>query len=171
MVLVLLVKGRAFGINSAGVTESRAPSSMVLINTALRRIGRCITSSIIEFCFVVYLSSWDISLTLINALTFNRKVGRVTLKGHAGEGGIWPEYIPPQPGDIRCSCPALNAMANHGSSPFVQAKVRLSLTCSKVSSHETDATSPFEICLERSARLITFLLRSASTCHATSRTS
>ncbi|KAH9961138.1 Cloroperoxidase [Lactifluus volemus] len=90
---------------------------MVLINTALRRIGRGITSSIFEFCFVVYLSLWDISLTLINALTFNRKVGRVTPKGHPGEGGIWPEYIPPKPGDSRCSCPALNAMANHGILP------------------------------------------------------
>jgi hypothetical protein len=93
---------------------------MALIGTALRRIGRGITSLIFEFCFVVYLSFWDISLTLINALTSKRKVGRVTPKGHPGEGGIWPEYIPPQPGDIRCSCPALNAMANHGSSPFVQ---------------------------------------------------
>jgi hypothetical protein len=125
LVLVLLVtEGRASGINSAGLTtESRAPIFMVLINTALRRIGRGITSSIFEFCFVVYLSFWDISLTLINALTFNRKVGRVTPKGHPGEGGIWPEYIPPKPGDSRCSCPALNAMANHGSSPLAQAKL------------------------------------------------
>ncbi|KAH9961692.1 Cloroperoxidase [Lactifluus volemus] len=87
---------------------------MVLIITTLRRIGREITASIFEFCFLVYLFSWDISLTLINVLTFKRTVGRVTPKGHPGEGGIWPEYIPPKPGDSRCGCPALNAMANHG---------------------------------------------------------
>jgi hypothetical protein len=68
---------------------------MVLITTALRRIGRGITSSIFEFCILVYFFSWDISLILINALTFNRKVGRVTPNGHPGEGGTWPEYIPP----------------------------------------------------------------------------
>jgi Peroxidase, family 2 len=89
---------------------------MVLIITALRRIGRGITSSVFEFGFAIYLFSWDVSLTLINTLTFKRKIGRVTPKGTAGEGGIWPEYTPPQPGDSRCSCPALNALANHGSS-------------------------------------------------------
>ncbi|KAH9956120.1 Chloroperoxidase [Lactifluus volemus] len=87
---------------------------MALIITALRRIGREITASIFEFCFLVFVFSWDISLTLINVLTFKRKVGRVTPKGHPGEGGIWPEYIPPKPGDIRSSCPGLNSMANHG---------------------------------------------------------
>jgi Peroxidase, family 2 len=92
---------------------------MALI-TALRRIGREITASIFEFCFTVFVFFWDISLTLINVLTFKRKVGRVTPKGHPGEGGIWPEYIPPKPGDIRSACPGLNSMANHGSSPFAQ---------------------------------------------------
>jgi len=32
-------------------------------------------------------------------------------------GGDWPEYIAPGDGDSRCSCPALNAMANHGLLP------------------------------------------------------
>jgi hypothetical protein len=57
---------------------------------------------------------WDLSLTLINLVTPNRAVGKVTLEGHPGFGGKWPEYIPPKEGDSRCSCPGMNAMANHG---------------------------------------------------------
>ncbi|KAF9011784.1 hypothetical protein BDQ17DRAFT_1387380 [Cyathus striatus] len=54
------------------------------------------------------------SLTLVNLISPSRKIGHVTLEGHPGAGGKWPEYIPPKEGDSRCSCPALNAMANHG---------------------------------------------------------
>jgi len=60
---------------------------------------------------------WDIGLTLVNTLTPNRSEGHVTPEGHPGFGGNWPEYIPPKEGDSRCSCPALNAMANHGILP------------------------------------------------------
>ncbi|RDB17095.1 putative sterigmatocystin biosynthesis peroxidase stcC [Hypsizygus marmoreus] len=60
---------------------------------------------------------WDISLTVLNLVTPSRKVGYVTPTGHPGEGGVWPEYIAPKEGDSRCSCPALNAMANHGILP------------------------------------------------------
>ena len=87
---------------------------MVLLITALRRIGRGIYSKLFEGAFFVGLMLWDFSLTTINLLTFRRKIGHVTPKGTPGEGGIWPEYIPPRDGDSRCSCPALNAMANHG---------------------------------------------------------
>jgi len=61
--------------------------------------------------------SWDFGFTLLNLLTPNLKVGHVTPQGHPGADGKWPEYIPPQDGDSRCSCPALNAMANHGILP------------------------------------------------------
>ncbi|KIJ98661.1 hypothetical protein K443DRAFT_680585 [Laccaria amethystina LaAM-08-1] len=61
--------------------------------------------------------SWDFGLTLINFVTPSREVEHVTPAGHPGEGGKWPEYIPPKEGDSRCSCPALNAMANHGILP------------------------------------------------------
>lgn len=57
---------------------------------------------------------WDVSLTLYNLVTPNYKVGHVVPEGHPGAGGVWPEYIPPKEGDSRCSCPVLNAMANHG---------------------------------------------------------
>jgi len=60
---------------------------------------------------------WDVSLTLINLVTPNRKVEHVTPKGHPGADGVWPEFIAPKEGDSRCCCPALNAMANHGILP------------------------------------------------------
>jgi Peroxidase, family 2 len=59
--------------------------------------------------------SWDFVLTFLNLVTPKLKVGHVTPQGHPGAGGKWPEYIAPKDGDSRCACPALNAMANHGS--------------------------------------------------------
>lgn len=103
-----------------GVVRRRCPSVlspnsvMVFILTALRRLGRGTLSRLFEFTFYVGLVSWDFSLAMINIFTFKRRIGQVTPKGKPGEGGIWPEYIPPRDGDSRCSCPALNAMANHG---------------------------------------------------------
>jgi hypothetical protein len=90
---------------------------MVFIITALRRIGRGILSKLFDGVFFLGFMGWDISLALINLITFKRKVGRVTPKGQPGEGGVWPEYSHPREGDSRCSCPALNAMANHGIIP------------------------------------------------------
>ena len=87
---------------------------MVFIITALRRIFRGTYSTLFEGGFFLGLLGWDFSLVLVNLLTFKRKVGRVTPKGQPGEGGAWPEYVSPRQGDSRCSCPALNAMANHG---------------------------------------------------------
>ncbi|KAH9023346.1 Cloroperoxidase [Lactarius pseudohatsudake] len=86
---------------------------MALILTALRRIGRGTVSTLFEALFFTGLLTWDLSLAIVNLFTFKRKIGSVTPKGHPGEGGVWPEYIPPQNGDSRCSCPALNVMANH----------------------------------------------------------
>ncbi|KAI5899703.1 Cloroperoxidase, partial [Schizophyllum commune H4-8] len=50
-------------------------------------------------------------------LTPNAKPGRLIPAGMSGAGGKWPEFVPPKAGDSRCSCPALNAMANHGILP------------------------------------------------------
>jgi hypothetical protein len=58
--------------------------------------------------------NWDVLLTLCNLVSPNLKAGSVVPKGHPGEGGVWPEYVPPKEGDSRCACPALNALANHG---------------------------------------------------------
>lgn len=61
--------------------------------------------------------TWDVFLALGNLVQFSRPVGKVTPQGHPGYGGYWPEFRPAQEGDSRCACPALNAMANHGTSP------------------------------------------------------
>ncbi|KAI8989170.1 Cloroperoxidase [Trametes punicea] len=50
----------------------------------------------------------DFLFTLFNLVTPDRPRGHVILEGHPGFGGKWPD---------RCSCPALNAMANHGLLP------------------------------------------------------
>lgn len=63
-----------------------------------------------------FVLSWDVVLTLLNAILPKRKIGHVTPAGEAGAGGKWPEYIAPKDTDSRCACPALNAMANHGPS-------------------------------------------------------
>ncbi|KAH8988121.1 Cloroperoxidase [Lactarius hatsudake] len=86
----------------------------MVVLTALRRIGRGTVSMLFEALFSAGLLTWDLSLAIVNLFTFKRKIGSVTPKGHPGEGGVWPEYVPPRSGDSRCSCPALNAMANHG---------------------------------------------------------
>lgn len=56
----------------------------------------------------------DLVLFIVNLITPDRPVGHVIPHGHPGAGGKWPAYIAPKQGDSRCSCPALNAMANHG---------------------------------------------------------
>ncbi|KAL1707752.1 Chloroperoxidase [Schizophyllum commune] len=60
---------------------------------------------------------WDIYLNIANLLTPNAKPGRLIPSGMPGAGGKWPEFVPSKAGDSRCSCPALNAMANHGILP------------------------------------------------------
>ncbi|KAG6914490.1 hypothetical protein DXG01_016951 [Tephrocybe rancida] len=70
-----------------------------------------------QYLTLLPVALWDIGLTLVNLITPKRKVGKVTPAGHPGEGGKWPEFIAPKEGDSRGSCPALNAMANHGLLP------------------------------------------------------
>ncbi|KAG2058107.1 Cloroperoxidase [Suillus hirtellus] len=76
-----------------------------------------IFSSVSHFFFDVGILSWDVLLTLSNLVRRKRRIGHVTPEGHPGYGGLWPEFKPAQEGDSRCSCPALNAMANHGIIP------------------------------------------------------
>ncbi|KAK0469344.1 Chloroperoxidase, partial [Desarmillaria tabescens] len=64
-----------------------------------------------------YILTWDVGLSIFNLLTPNLKPGHVIPEGHPGAGGSWPEYIAPKEGDSRCSCPALDALANHGILP------------------------------------------------------
>lgn len=74
--------------------------------------------SIVSRLFLdVGILSWDILLTLFNLVRRKRRIGHVTPQGHPGYGKYWPEYRSPGETDSRCSCPALNAMANHGIIP------------------------------------------------------
>jgi len=73
-----------------------------------------ILSSVSNVFYDAGIMTWDLFLTLGNLVRFSRPVGKVTPEGYPGYGGYWPEYRSPIEGDSRCSCPALNAMANHG---------------------------------------------------------
>jgi len=73
--------------------------------------------SIIKLVQEAAVFTWDASLTLKNTIAPQRPVGKVTPKGHPGFDGKWPEYVAPKEGDSRSSCPALNALANHGIFP------------------------------------------------------
>lgn len=75
-----------------------------------------IIDTVSNVLFDAGVMTWDVFLALGNLVQFSRPVGKVTPEGHPGYGGYWPEYRPAQEGDSRCSCPALNAMANHGTS-------------------------------------------------------
>ncbi|RPD61717.1 chloroperoxidase-like protein [Lentinus tigrinus ALCF2SS1-7] len=59
----------------------------------------------------------DLVLFIVNLAIPDRRIGHVVPHGHPGAGGKWPAFVPPKQGDSRCSCPALNAMANHGILP------------------------------------------------------
>ncbi|KAG1732729.1 Chloroperoxidase [Suillus lakei] len=71
-------------------------------------------SSLSHFLFAIGIICWDVLLTLSNLVRRKHPIGDVTPEGHPGYGGHWPEFTPPQVTDSRCSCPAFNAMANHG---------------------------------------------------------
>ncbi|PPQ73616.1 hypothetical protein CVT26_010524 [Gymnopilus dilepis] len=80
----------------------------------------------------VVIFTLDFIFVIINFVTPQRKVGHVTPEGHPGAGGIWPEYIAPKKGDSRCSCPALNTMANHGIIPRDGKNVKFSELAPKI---------------------------------------
>ena len=76
-------------------------------------------SSVAKILQTIFVLAWDTILTIFNILTPKLKEGHVIPKGHPGADGKWPEYVPPKEGDSRGSCPALNAMANHGRVPLL----------------------------------------------------
>ena len=80
----------------------------------LRRVSSGLTSGVSSLLVNLALFVVDTSFAIFNLITPNRRRGKVISKGCPGFGGKWPEYVPPQQGDSRCSCPALNALANHG---------------------------------------------------------
>ena len=87
----------------------------MFIVVATSRVFSGLFSKIVNFLGAGYIFSWDATLALFNLLIPNYKPNAVIAAGTPGAGGLWPEYVPPKEGDSRCSCPALNALANHGS--------------------------------------------------------
>ncbi|CDO72103.1 hypothetical protein BN946_scf184962.g46 [Trametes cinnabarina] len=79
-----------------------------------RRLLLGLVSTVKDLVTNATLYLLDFFLTLYNLVAPNKPKGHVIPEGHPGFGGKWPEYTPPRNGDSRCSCPALNAMANHG---------------------------------------------------------
>jgi len=84
---------------------------------ATARILSGLASTLNGVVLNVGVTLWDTGLTLYNMVAPLRPSGSVVPAGSPGAGGLWPEYVPPQSGDSRCSCPAMNAMANHGILP------------------------------------------------------
>ena len=63
---------------------------------------------------IVGVLLWDNALFVLNLVLPNRAPDAVVPPGQPGANGAWPPYVPPKEGDSRCSCPALNTLANHG---------------------------------------------------------
>ncbi|KAI0752679.1 chloroperoxidase-like protein [Daedaleopsis nitida] len=82
-----------------------------------KRIFFGLLSSLGGHLFNLGIFLLDFVLFIYNLITPDRPAGHVVLEGHPGAGGKWPQYVPPKQGDSRGSCPALNAMANHGILP------------------------------------------------------
>ncbi|KAI0772775.1 Cloroperoxidase [Trametes elegans] len=97
------------------------PASIVL-----RRLFFALVSSVEDTLTNTIVFILDFLLTIYNRVTPDRPVGRVVQAGHPGYGGEWPQYVAPREGDSRCSCPALNAMANHGLIPHDGKNIRFS---------------------------------------------
>ncbi|KAI0342515.1 chloroperoxidase-like protein [Trametopsis cervina] len=90
--------------------------TVIAVNVLVRLLAglsACTVSALTSFG----VFGWDAALAVYNLVAPNRPADRVVPAGHPGFSGSWPAYIPPKEGDSRCSCPALNAMANHGILP------------------------------------------------------
>ncbi|KAG2108621.1 uncharacterized protein F5147DRAFT_694004 [Suillus discolor] len=60
----------------------------------------------LSHCFFdVGIMAWDVLLTVSNLVRRKYLIGDVTPEGHPGYGRHWPEFIPPQLTDSRCSAP------------------------------------------------------------------
>lgn len=89
-------------------------SSTFIISTAASRIVQGALSTVQGVILTGFLIIWDLFITLLNAISPSLPPKRVVPFGKPGTNGFWPAYKPPGNGDSRCSCPALNALANHG---------------------------------------------------------
>ena len=85
------------------------PSDNLFIAAGIR-----VCSALVEVVFMFTILLWEVGITLYNFISKPLDEGKIVPKGHPGANGNWPEYIAPKDTDSRCSCPGLNAMANHG---------------------------------------------------------
>jgi hypothetical protein len=83
----------------------------------------------------ILIFAWDVGIALGNLVLPNKTRETVIPEGHPGFDGKWPPYVARSESDSRCSCPALNAMANHSiishdgkDIPFVELNQRLQTT-------------------------------------------
>ncbi|EPQ50853.1 Cloroperoxidase [Gloeophyllum trabeum ATCC 11539] len=101
--------------SSARVRAADAPSFVVL-NGASRLLSGLASKAVTIVTYALVFAA-DFVLALLNLVLPEKKEGEVG----PGRGGLWPEYRAPDFGqekpDSRCSCPALNALANHGILP------------------------------------------------------
>ncbi|KAI0701842.1 chloroperoxidase-like protein [Cytidiella melzeri] len=93
------------------------PSDAVVVGYGLARLVTGSFDTLLSLLTNLGVLIWDMSLAVYNIAAPNRPSNRVVPAGFAGANGSWPTYVPPKDGDSRCSCPALNAMANHGILP------------------------------------------------------
>ncbi|KAI0787008.1 Cloroperoxidase [Abortiporus biennis] len=93
------------------------PSSDSLAAVAVLRLAVGLLSTLVNGATTTGVLLWDLGLFIYNLLSKNLPANRVVPEGQPGAGGLWPQYQPPQEGSSRCSCPALNALANHGVLP------------------------------------------------------
>lgn len=133
--------------DAQGCQHSFARTTMSsLLVLATLRIVYGVYSSVVGAITNLGVLIWDGGLAIYNLVAPTLPANAVVPEGRPGARGVWPAYVPPGAGDSRCSCPALNAMANHGA-------------CETLSRHQTsDRTTDFSHRNGQGNRTITSLL-------------
>ena len=101
---------RALGLFPTTMSSPAYSLPLLIPARLLSALVAAINSTVIN----IGVFAWDSGLALYNLVAPNRPANAVVPEGCPGAHGVWPKYVPPAEGDSRCSCPALNAMANHG---------------------------------------------------------
>lgn len=101
---------------------SAPPHTDAFIVVALSNVLGGLLGSLKSLLISIGAFLWDFLLAIFNLVTPSHPSNHVVPQGYAGANGLWPKYVPAAAGDSRCSCPALNAMANHGAFPVVSSR-------------------------------------------------
>jgi len=97
------------------MSSSKSPDAFIVV--AFSNLLGGLTGSLKALLVSAAVFIWDFGLAIFNLVTPHHAAGHVVPQGYAGANGLWPKYEPATSGDSRCSCPALNALANHGILP------------------------------------------------------